>query len=303
MKILLSLASPAALLLLLAPLLFAQSTSSASEPVTQPVTQSAPAEVPQPPSVILPDEEITYFSLEHRTPDQIEASDAELLKKRHRDVLAEAEFYGYDMSSGSWNYEQSVCPLMPDYVMLRYSSKNGGDADSIFMILVPRTGGRILTVPVLNKGATRFRPAPVDPRNFQIFTQVIPADIAKLNSGSEGKWLTLSVCYAEMTGARPQVPNKPQLDLRMIKAPQPTLRIFIDGKAHEVRFVDPVSQTDYRLWDIVYNEAGRVTSVNDDQHAFGEVVISHPTEPVPKQMPAPPATTPKYTNPPLPQPQ
>ena len=158
-----------------------------------------------------------------------------------------------------------------------------------------------MTVPVLNKGATRFRHAPVDSRNFQIFSQVIPADLAKVNSSSEGKWLTLSVCYAEMTGAQPQVPNKPQLDLRMIKAPQPTLRVFVDGKGHEVRFVDPVSQTDYKLWDIVYNEAGRITSVNDDQHAFGEVVISHPAEPVTKEMPVPPPPVPKVTNPPSPQ--
>jgi hypothetical protein len=90
--------------------------------------------------------------------------------------------------------------------MLQYTNKNTAGNDSSFTALVPRKGGRIWTVPVLNNGASRFRPAPADPRNFEIFSQAVPADLARQNSGPEGKWLTLSVCYAEMTGARPRCP-------------------------------------------------------------------------------------------------
>lgn len=280
-----SLASPAALVLFLAPFLFAQNAPSPSQPATEPATRN----LEQTETVFSPVEKLQYFVLEHRSPEQLEPADTELLKKRRRDVLAEAGFYGYDMSAPGWAYEQAVCSMMPDDILLRYSSKDAAGADSIFTVLVPRNGGRIWVVPVLSHGTTRFKPAPSDPRNFQLFSQVVPADLAKENSGPDGKWLLLSVCYAEMTGARPQVPNLPSLDLHMIKAPPPTLRISVTSQEHEVRFVDPISPTDYRLWDISYNEAGRITGVSDDQHGFGEAVVKTLPEPTPKEMPQPAA--------------
>jgi hypothetical protein len=275
----LSLVPPSALLLLAAQLLFAQSASPSNQPATPAVYQAAAT----------PDNQLTYFSLNHLSPDAIEPADADLLKKRHRDLLAEADFYGYAMDTGTWTYEQSVCPFMPDYVMLRYSSKSAKGGESLFTILVPRNGGRILIVPVLHNGATRFRPAPIDARNFQIFSQAVPVELARQNSGASGKWLTLSVCYAEMTGARPQVPNQPALDLHMINAPSPTLHISASGQEHQVRFVDPLSKENYRLWDITYNSDGRIIQVNDDEHPFGSPVVLHPTVPAPKEMPTPAA--------------
>jgi hypothetical protein len=286
-----SLAPPAALLLV-APLLFAQDVQPVqpvNQSVAQPATQAVPKNIEQAETVFSPEEKLQYFALEHRSPDQIEPQDAELLSKRKRDILAEAEFFGYDTSAAGWAYEQSVCTQMPDYILLRYTNATPAGPDSIFTVLVPRHGGRIRIVPVLNHGATRFKPAPTDPRNFELFSQVIPADVAKQNSGPEGKWLALTVCYAEMTGARPQVPNEPSLDLRMIKAPPPTLRISVSAKEHEVRFVEPYSQTDYKLWDITYNEAGRIISANDDLHSYGEVVVKQVPEPTPKQIPEPPS--------------
>lgn len=286
MKKFLSLVPPSALLLLAAQLLFAQDAvppvdSTAASPASQSTFQSSP--------VAAPEDKLTFFSLEHRSPDQIEPADAAVLRRRHRAIVSEAEFYGYDMSAGSWKYEQSVCPFMPDYILLRYSRKNDAGAESLFTMMVPRGGGRIWTVPILTNGATRFRPAPVDARNFQVFSQVVPSDMARQNSGPDGKWLTLSVCYAEMTGARPQVPNQPSLDLHMVNAPPPTLRIDVTGRNHEVRFVDPLSQENYRLWEITYGNDGHILSVNDEQHAFVEPTVVHPTLPVPKEMPVPPA--------------
>jgi hypothetical protein len=290
-----SLAPPAALLFLAAPLLFAQDVQPVNQSA-QPATQAVPKNIEQAETVFSPEEKLQYFALEHRSPDQIEPEDAALISKRKRDILAEAEFYGYGMSAAAgWTYEQSVCTQMPDFIMLRYTNTTPEGTDSIFTVLVPRHGGRIRIVPVLHHGATRFKPAATDPRNFELFSQVIPADVAKQNSGPEGKWLAISVCYAEMTGARPQVPNEPSLDLRMIKAPPPTLRISVDAKQHEVRFVEPYSQTDYRLWDITYNEAGRITSANDDLHSYGGVVVRQVPEPTPKQMGQPPSPPVKQT--------
>lgn len=279
----LGLASPAALFFLVASLLVAQSTTFPVQPDTQ-TTASTPRGMNVGASA---NENMQYFALEHRSSEHLEAGDADLIQRRRRDVLAEGEFYGYDMSTGGWTFEQSVCPLIPDYVMLRYSNRDANGADSLFTVLIPRNGGRIWTVPVLNHGATRFKPAPIDPRNFQLFSQVVPPDVASKNSGPDGKWLLLSVCYAEMTGAHPLVPRQPGMNIHMIKAPPPTLRVSVTDKDHEVRFVDPVSETDYRLWNISYDEAGRIIDVSDDQHAFGEPVVKTIPEPTPKLMPQP----------------
>jgi hypothetical protein len=294
MKKFLSLVPPSALLLLATPLLFAQDASS---PVGQPAAQAYAPSILQAGQGGTAEAKIQYFSLEHRAPDQMEPADAELFKKRKRDVLAEAEFYGYDMSAGQWAYEQSVCPLMPDYIMLRYSRKSATGAESIFTSLVPRQGGRILTVPVLHNGATRFLPAAGDSRNFQIFSQAVPEDIAKQNSDSNGKWLMLSVCYAEMTGARPQVPNEPGLDLHMVNAPPPTMHISVTGQEHEVRFPDPFSPTSFRLWSISYNSSGRIVSASSEEYLLGGPVIQHPEETQPKPMPTPPPSPVKTSNP------
>jgi hypothetical protein len=228
------------------------------------------------------------FSLEHRGMGQIDSSDAAVLQKNQKKVAEAAEIYGYDMNSSSWGLEQVVCPLIPDYLLMRYSSKNPAGAESLFTALIPRKRGRIRIVPVLNNGTTRFKPAPLDPRNFRLFSEVVPADIAKENSAPDGKWLTLSVCYAEMTGSRLRVPRNPSDDVHMVKAPPPTLRIGISGKDHEASFIEPLSKTDYRLWSITYNDAGRIVDVSDNQHSFGEPVVLHPAVQAPKQTPTPP---------------
>jgi len=279
-----SLGCRAALVVLLTPIVFAQSAPSANPPAPEASAQK----LDQPDIFVPPNEKLEYFKLEHRSPDQIQGEDAALIKKRKRDLLAEAEFYGYDMSAKGWTYEQSICPLIPDYLMLRYSSKDAAGAESLFIVLVPRTGGRVRIVPVLTRGVARLKPAPIDPRNYQLFSQMVPADLAVKNSGPDGKWLSLSICYAEMTGAQPQVPNEPGLDIHMIKAPPPTLRVSVGGKDHEVRFTDPISPTEYRLWEISYNGAGQITEVNDDVHSFGEPVVTTAPEPTPKLIPTPP---------------
>jgi hypothetical protein len=237
----------------------------------------------------VPEQQSEFFSLEHRSVEQMDSSDAAVLQNNRKKVAEAAEFYGYDMNSTPWMQEQVVCPLIPDYLLMRYAGKNTAGAESVFTALIPRTRGRVRIVPVLNNGATRFKPAQLDPRNFRLFSEVVPADIAKKNIAPDGKWLTLSVCYAEMTGARLHVPRNPSDDVHMVKAPPPTLRIGISGKDHEASFIEPLSKTDYRLWSITYNDAGRILNVSDDQHSFGEPVVLHPVIPETRQTPTPPA--------------
>lgn len=216
-------------------------------------------------------EDLHNFSIEHRQQDQVNPADSTLIASRTAEIQSRATFYGYDMTA-SWAYEQSVCPLMPDTVMLRYFSKDAAGADSLFVAVVPRSNERVRIVPVLSHGTSRFKPAASDPRNFQLFNQLVPADVAKENSNLGGRWLLLSVCYAEMTGGQPQVPGQPIIDKQMLSAPAPIIRVAQD--ANEVRFSEPQSTEEYDLWQVSYNNAGQVVDASSDRRSFGTVTIA-----------------------------
>jgi hypothetical protein len=262
----------------------------ASAAIVLSVPSFVSAQSPAQPS---PGDKIEYFSLQHQAPEQMDAADAAALEKHQKKVFKAAEIYGYDPSPHSWTPEEVICPLIPDYILMRYTSKNAAGAESIFTALIPRQTGRVRIVPVLNNGATRFKPAPQDPRNFQLFSEVVPPEVAKKNSNQGGQWLTLSACYMEMTGARSEIPKNPSADVHMITVPPPTLRITVGGKEQEASFAGPLSKTAYRLWNITYNDAGRIVNVSDDQHSYGEPVVLHPSVPELKQKPVPPAPQPK----------
>lgn len=57
--------------------------------------------------------QIKYFSLQHLAPDKMDDGDRELVRKRQKDLIAEAQFYGYDLIAGNWTYDQSVCLYCP----------------------------------------------------------------------------------------------------------------------------------------------------------------------------------------------
>ncbi len=215
-------------------------------------------------------EDLRNFSLEHRPQNQINPEDSALIASRADEIVSKATFYGYDMSA-AWTYEQSVCPLMPDTVMLRYFSKDAAGSDSLFVAIVPRSRERVRIVPVLNHGTTRFKPAAGDPRNFQLFRQLVPADVAKENSNVNGKWLLLSACYAEMTGGQPQFPRRSMTDAQLLTAPAPVIRVGQD--TNEVSFAEPHSASEYDLWQIRYNSAGEVVSAGSDRRFVGKVTV------------------------------
>ncbi|WP_026443396.1 hypothetical protein [Pseudacidobacterium ailaaui] len=234
-----------------------------------------------------------YFSLQHLSPEQMDPADAALLKKEQRRVQEAAEFYGFDFQMGPWTQEQAVCPLIPDYLLMHYTRKDASGAESVFTALVPRQKGRVRIVPVLDHGVTRFKPAPQDPRNFQLFSEVVPHEVARKNSHEDGQWLLLSVCYAEMTGNSLQVLKNPGVDLRLISAIPPTLRVSVGGDQQQVLFTGPLWNTGYWLWNITYNSDGHIIAASSEQHSYSEPSILHPSEPQGRPIPNLPAPQPR----------
>jgi hypothetical protein len=244
--------------------------------------------------------EIKYFSLEHRTPNAMDSADRDLLRARQKELINEAQFYGYDITTGNWTYDQAVCPQLPNTVLLHYLNKFPDGSESLFTALLPRNVGRIRIVPVLYRNASPFTPAVKNPQNFVIFNTLVPAEIARKDSSLDGRWLSLGVCYAEVVGGRPNVPNEPSLDVATIKAPLATFRIDTTTRQRQVQFSDRDAAKVYTIWTISLNQNGRVTAAVNEDYATYVARILQPPPPTSTTMPLPPPSnvTPAAPEPP-----
>jgi hypothetical protein len=240
---------------------------------------------------------VHYYSLEHRTPAQIDAADRELLRARSHAIANAALIYGYDLSQGNWIWDQSVCPAFPGTVMLHYLNKYPDGTESLFTALVPRGKGRVRVVAALHRNAADYLPAVKDPRHYALFNELVPAAIAKQDASAGGQWLPLGVCYAEMTGGRPNVPDDPSLDVAMIRAPVSTFRIDSVEKTRTIEFPDREAANGYKIWTITLNPNGRLTgAANEDYATFVARAVKEPA-PVGKITPNPPEPAAKIVTP------
>jgi hypothetical protein len=221
--------------------------------------------------------QIKYFSLEHRTPEQMSDEDRRLVDSRKKELVSEAEFFGYDINTPGWTYEQAICPQLPNTVLLHYLYKFPDDTQSQFTALIPREAGRVRIVPVLYRNSLPYSPAVKNPRNFTIFNSLVPADVAQKDVDPEGNWLSLGVCYAEMVGSRPNVPDEPSLDTATIKAPVATYRYDSTTKQRQVQFSDRDSPKIFKIWTISLSEQGRVTGAeNEDYDTYVARIVQAP---------------------------
>lgn len=256
-----------------------------------------------------PAQQIKYFSLEHRSPDAMDSADRELLRARRKELTGEAEFYGYDITAGNWIYDQAICPQLPNTLLLHYLNKFPDGSESLFTALIPRTSGRVRIVPVLYRNAAPYVPAVKNPRNFAIFNALVPVAIAKQDAGPEGRWLTLGVCYAEVVGGRPNVPDEPSLDTATIKAPVSTYRFDTVTRQRQVQFSDRDAAKVFKIWTISLNEDGHVTGAMNEDYAtyVAHIVPATPpsgtiVNPAPPPATIQPAAPPSRTIPAAPEP-
>ena len=244
-------------------------------------------------------QQIKYFSLQHLAADKMDAGDRELLRRRQKELTAESQFYGYDLTVGTWTYDQTVCPALPNTLLLHYLEKFPDGSESLFTALIPRDSGRARIVPVLYRNASPYLPSVKNPRNFALFNSLVPAAVAKQDSDPQGRWLSLGVCYAEVVGGRPNVPNQPNLDIATIKAPLATYRFDAATNQKQIQFSDRDAVNVYTIWTISLNGNGRVTgAVNEDYATYVARILQPPLPPGTTT----PATPPSVVTPTAPEP-
>lgn len=223
-------------------------------PAAQAVAQEAP-----PATDAAPTHE-KFIELEHRSAAEMTPKDKSLVEKKRREIAREADFFGYDLSSGNWDYDQVVCPDMPGELVLHYRSRSRTGAESLFTAVVPRGPGRVFVVPVLFRNATPFHSAVGSERSLSVFNQAVPEEIGEQAAQASGKWLELGMCYAAMVGAEPQVPQQPDTPTALVHAPVPTLQVSADHHSREIIFSDRNNPGQYMVWSIGMTDQGRVTA-------------------------------------------
>lgn len=196
-----------------------------------------------------------YTAFESRSAEQMDPADAAAIRAKHRDLVTEAAFWGYDLNAGRWIADQVLCPEIPDAIVLHYR-RAGAKGESLFTAIVPRGSGRVLIVPVLYGGSTPFESAFSAKRTMSVFNQAVPAEVAKRDAGPDGHWLDLAMTYAVVAGAEPRVPRQPEQQPGLTQAPDPTLKA---GALNEVIFSDRQAERKYTVWTIDLNAQGRVT--------------------------------------------
>jgi hypothetical protein len=200
----------------------------------------------------------SYTVLDHRAADAMSPNDAAVVRAKQHEITMEAAMFGYDLTQGHWSYDETECPDIPDALLLHYrtaAAANG--AQSLFTAVVPRGQGRVLVNPVLYHGATPFEAAIGQKRTMSVFNQAVPAEIAKQDVQPDGHWLTLAICFAEIAGSEPRVPEHPELEAPLVKAPMPTIRLSEAKGTMDIQFTGREAPTDYTVWNISVNQQGR----------------------------------------------
>jgi hypothetical protein len=231
----------------------------------------------------------SYTVLEHRPADAMSADDDAVVRTKQHAITMEAAMFGYDLNQGRWSYDETECPDIPNALLLHYrtaAAANG--AQSLFTAIVPRGQGRVLVNPVLYHGATPFEAAIGQKRTMSVFNQAVPAEIAKRDVQPDGHWLTLAICFAEIAGSEPRVPEHPDLETPLTRAPLPTIRLSEPKGTMEIQFTGREAPTDYTVWNISVNAQGRAvdaSSVTYPNFTGGQEIAQ--TEPKPHAEKAP----------------
>jgi hypothetical protein len=187
----------------------------------------------------------------------------ERMTRQDRDLEADAEssisqragFAGLEFNQGKWNYQQVVCPALPNHLFLQFARNNGTGDVSAFSASIPRGGnGRVRIIPILRRGYSLFSPAPINALTISAFNHIR----AEEHPVKAPDWLGTGLCYAALAGAKPEIGLLEGTDLpQMPSAPTAKLVIPLRGSAI-IQFTDVSNAPREMEWTMTFNGKGRL---------------------------------------------
>ena len=206
-------------------------------------------------------------SLEFRAPEAMTVADRSLAEGSQDEIARRAGLTGIrfsgsgtDSSLGSWGYEQAVCPVFPNHLVLEYSRSNGPGDVTLFSVVIPRGGeGHVRVIPVRRRGYSLWTPASSNALTLNDFNHIV-----KEEGALPGDWATTGLCYAALAGGHVRallVTWKAEEQKFPLVMPM-TLDVSRKGGA-ELRFADSSGLPDERstAWDMEFAQNGQLVKV------------------------------------------
>ena len=202
-------------------------------------------------------------ALEFRSPDQMTAGDKALAESAQGEIERRAALQGFRLGENEgpngWGFEQAVCPVFPQHLILEYSRINGAGDVTLFSAVVPRAEGHVRVIPVRRRSYSLWTPASSNALTLNDFNHMVKEGQA----GLDPDWLRLSLCYAALAGGHVRaalVPGKAADEVFPLLAPA-KLSVSRKGGA-TVYFADSTPAVKPLEWSLVFAQSGRLMKVN-----------------------------------------
>ena len=215
--------------------------------------------------------------LEYRAPEQMTAADRELAETNQAEIARRASLQGFDPGSGgegkgegSWGYEQAVCPVFPQHLILEYSRINGNGDVTLFSAVIPRGDGHVRVIPVRRRSYSLWTPAPSNALTINDFNHMV-------QEGQEGlspDWLTLGLCYAALAGGHVRAALIPQSAAEEVYPLFVPAKLTISQKSGaEILFVDVTPHSKAMNWNLDFDSKGHLLKV---RHSVAAELLKKP---------------------------
>jgi hypothetical protein len=233
----------------------AQNTANSDPDTYGKVRQVPPAVEPAPFSIDQGPRK-SALSVEFLSADEMTQPDRLLAANAESSIAEHAGLNGLELDQGKWDYQQVVCPALPNHLFLQYTRNNGVGDVTVFSASIPRGGeGRVRIVPILRRGYSLFSPAPINALTISAFNHIRAEEPETKNAN----WLGNGLCYAALAGGHPVVPSPD--DGPELHKPVPALIAImaVETKGDEViHFADAAAHPRPMEWSMTFTRQGKL---------------------------------------------
>jgi len=210
-------------------------------PMPFPIDSSAPGSV---------------LAVSFRPAEQMTEKDRLLEADAESAIGEKAGFADLEFNVGKWNYQQIVCPALPNHLFLSFTRNNGVGDVSLFSASIPRNGeGRVRIIPIQRRGYSFFSPAPINALTISAFNHIRTEE----HPDQAPDWVGTALCYAALAGAHPavEIPADSPNSKDYLAGPQAIMDIPNRGGAI-IRLTDVAAPRKPMAWTLTFNGKGKL---------------------------------------------
>jgi hypothetical protein len=222
----------------------------------------------------------TVVALTRLDQAQMSEADYQVVSNLRAELAREAALANFDIANPDWHFQQVVCPALPDYVLLSFMHGADENGSSRFGAVLSRKDTEVHVISTYAHGLLPFEGSWNRSGTFEVFNNLLKQERGERPLSYAQDWLTISLCYAELSGYPVQVPSvvpnpNPTLDLLRLDANRPQMFIESDQSAN-VSFSDVSRPGLTTNWKLHFNRHGELTAVNRSESKQPEKIALKP---------------------------